>query len=254
MFKWTRYINPTAGRLFIKPLNEEIIDEGDVISYNWREYLTNGYDADRQAQFGNQFGKSFGGADVVNRDAWLAAVNELRSAAKGSGNFFPWLLNQKAINWDNVIRNLNRENGSSRIAQIGNDDYYTRRLKREGYKMMAVWDIRCMSLAFDTIDPNNPEYWKERFESYRIQYVGGRWLAERGVEFIELYNEPDKDDCIDGPRWKDDARIRNQAMMDAYEDETEGRLKPVTAAPALTVAWRGEYSYVVYHFLMIAIT
>eukprot|EP00889_Picochlorum_renovo_P005379 jgi/Picre1/32409/NNA_007755.t1 len=98
------------------------------------------------------------------------------------------------------------------INQLAVDDYkrdklaitttITVRLKDEGYKSTGK-TLGNISLVL---------YW---------------WsvAAERGIEYVELYNEPDKMDrgCIDGLRWADDVRIRSQAIRAAYEDETDGQ-------------------------------
>jgi len=130
--------------------------------------------------------------------------------------------------------------------QIGIPENYIRGMQQEGINIMALWDVRCASLPYISTDRNDPEYWKERWETYRLMYVGGRWLAKMGITSIELYNEPDKDsDCIDGPKWMDDMRIRSQALQEAFLDHnaaTGGNLVPELAAPALSVAWRDAFS------------
>jgi hypothetical protein len=107
---------------------------------------------------------------------------------------------------------------------------------------MALWDARCNTLDMTTTDPANPEYWKERWEAYRLNYLGGIWFAERKITQIELYNEPDKNPgCMDGPKWVDDIRIRSGAMQDAFADSGTG-LKPHLIGPTTVVYWRTTYA------------
>ena len=208
--------------------------------------MSHSWDQGRASQYGDQFGISFGQQPVENRDAWLAAVREIRAAAPGGGNFEKWLKDRQEVLWSSIYDHLyQRVDDNPQIGQVGADDYYIRRLKDEGYEVMALWDVRCRNLAYETTDPNDPMYWKERYETYRLFYIGGRWLAGRGVKWIELYNEPDRDtSCIDGERFKDDVRIRNQAIKDAYKDESDGYLEALTMAPGISRGWKNEFSYV----------
>ena len=112
-----------------------------------------------------------------------------------------------------------------------------------------MWDVRCNSFDLTSIDPNDPEYWRERWEMYRINYFGGRWFAERSITTMELYNEPDKNPgnvaCMDPTKWVDDVRIRSQALQDAFGDHNTVRgtnLQPRLVGPTLTVYWRTSYS------------
>lgn len=109
-----------------------------------------------------------------------------------------------------------------------------------------MWDVRCNSFDLNTTDATNPEYYKERWELYRINYFGGRWFAERKITQIELYNEPDKNPgCMEPAKWEDDVRIRSQALQDAFADHNSVKstdLVPRLIGPTLAVYWRTSYS------------
>jgi hypothetical protein len=76
---------------------------------------------------------------------------------------------------------------------------------------------------------------------YRLFYIGGRWMAQRGVGTIELYNEPDKDtDCLTPTAWADDVRVRSLAVQDAFSDSYAR--PPTLIAPTTSVGWEGSYS------------
>ena len=131
----------------------------------------------------------------------------------------------------------------------GNPDRYIKDVISGGYDILAMWDVRCNSFDLTSIDPNDPEYWRERWEMYRINYFGGRWFAERSITTMELYNEPDKNPgnvaCMDPTKWVDDVRIRSQALQDAFGDHNTVRgtnLQPRLVGPTLTVYWRTSYS------------
>jgi hypothetical protein len=131
-------------------------------------------------------------------------------------------------------------------AQLGNPTYVINKLRREGYQLVAVWDFRCKNIAYTSTDPSQPAYWQERWETYRLMYVGGRWLARMRVHNIELYNEPDKDTkCMDGQKWVDDARIRSQAVQDAFADYSlfiKRQLVPTIIGPSTAGGWKPPYS------------
>lgn len=131
-------------------------------------------------------------------------------------------------------------------AANGNPDRYIRDIQKAGYDIMVLWDFRCNSFEFRQTDPAFPEYWMERWELYRFNYIGGRWLAERNITHIELYNEPDKDDdCITPAIWEDDVRIRSMALQDAFADHNAvygTDMKPRLIAGTLSVYWREAFS------------
>lgn len=73
-------------------------------------------------------------------------------------------------------------------------------------------------------------------------YIGGQWMAKYRVLEIELYNEPDKDDCINAERFIDDIRIRASAIRQAFEDYLNGLLDPVLIAPTTAGGYDSRYS------------
>lgn len=72
-------------------------------------------------------------------------------------------------------------------------------------------------------------------------------MAKNGILRVELYNEPDKDPCMDEARWIDDMRIRSQAFQDAYSDHrdaTGDSIKPIILGAPTSMAWNESYAYV----------
>ena len=71
-------------------------------------------------------------------------------------------------------------------------------------------------------------------------------MAKYGVKIVEIYNEPDKDECMgDAAKWAEHLRIRSHAVQDAYEDQgTAGgnRIVPEIYAPTTAGAWHPVYS------------
>jgi hypothetical protein len=244
-----RDLNPTAARLFVQPL-QPTPSAGAPSS--WRRFAS-GAPNDPNAIIpteapASQFGVAFGGATVESQDAWLAAVAEVRAVSKAPGDpdFLAWLPSHTPVAWKVLLAQLKATVRSSSLYQVGDVAQSIRDLLAQRYSVLAVWDVRCRNLAYTTTDPADPEYWKERWETYRLFYLGGRWLARRGVIAVELYNEPDKDgECLDGPRWVDDVRIRAQAMRDAYADYnslTGDSLAPNLMAPTTANPWSDAFS------------
>ena len=233
---WLRYLNPTMVRLFVQPL--QLTNDPTTNTFIWRDFMNSG----------GQWGLSFGGADAASADAWRAAVAEVRaaSAAPGARAFLTWLREHGPIKWDSLFAPLLITSATPGVGQAGNPAYALKKFVAEGYKVVVMWDVRCKHLAYTSLDPAAAEYWRERWETYRLFYVGGRWLANTGVTNVELYNEPDKDvACIDGPRWVDDARIRAQALRDAYADHSaqSGKwLAPYLVGPSTATPWSASIS------------
>lgn len=126
------------------------------------------------------------------------------------------------------------------MKQLGNPEYILKNLDEKGYKIQAIWDFGCATVEYLSLDPNDPEYWRERWETYRLMYLGGRWMSEHNVSLVELYNEPDRDDCMDAERWRDDMRIRSQALQDAYADKN--LQVPTIIGPTTATGWKEEIS------------
>ena len=244
-----RYLNPTAARLFVQPL-QPTPSAGAPSS--WRRFAS-GAPNDPKAITPtdapvSQFGLAFGGAAVDSVDAWLAAVAEVRSVSKAPGDpdFLAWLPSHTPVAWKALLAQLKPTMRASGLYQVGDVAQGIRDLLDQNYNVVAVWDVRCRNLAYTTTDAADPEYWKERWETYRLFYLGGRWLARAGATAVELYNEPDKDfDCLDGPRWVDDVRIRALALRDAYADHsalTGRQLTPYLIAPTTAASWSDAFS------------
>lgn len=235
------YLSSNLGRIFVSPMMISNGEDDTVTPIVWRDYASNAGDPTRT----NQFGVSFGGAPVTDQGSWQAATGELRSLP-GTGDFFTWLFSQNSIDWVTFMEPVNSTSRVSYLGQVGNPEIYVRNMQNEGINIMALWDFRCRNLAYTTTDPSSPDYWAERWETYRLMYIGGRWLAKMGITSIELYNEPDKDTgCMTPEYWVDDARIRSQALYDSFADFNAAagqNLTPQLVAPTLSVAWRDTYS------------
>jgi hypothetical protein len=87
-----------------------------------------------------------------------------------------------------------------------------------GIRTMAVWQVDCTALDLHSQDATAPAYWAERWELYRLFYVGGRFMARYGVRDVEIYNEPDLAPCMTPAKWRDHYRIRSMAVQHAYAD------------------------------------
>ena len=234
-----KYLNPTFLRMFIQP-----IPAGNT----WRSFVANS--GTSRAQFGNQFGRSFDGSDVIDINSYTSAVSALRNNGK-SATFFDWLNSRKEVDWATLTTKLSTTEPGIPGAS-GNPDYYISHVQSAGYEIMAMWDVRCNALGFNSTDAGNPDYWRERWEMYRINYVGGRWFAQRNITQIELYNEPDRsvaggivNNCMNQATWEDDVRIRSQALQDAFADHNavnSASLQVRLIGPTLSVYWKPSIS------------
>lgn len=134
------------------------------------------------------------------------------------------------------------------MAQLGNAQKAIDMLRDLNSDIIAVWDVRCRNLPYNSTDAKDPEYWKERWESYRLMYIGAQWMAKNGVTKLELYNEPDKDyNCLSDTMWADLMRIYSQAFQDSYADYaqvTGTDVRPTILGPSTSVGWADGYSYV----------
>ena len=104
------------------------------------------------------------------------------------------------------------------LRQRGNPAWSLFQLSDQNYDVLALWDIRCNALKYASFNTSEDVYWAERWEDYRLHYIGGRFLSKMRVGSIELYNEPDHDACMSPDMWKDTFRIRSQAYRNAYTD------------------------------------
>jgi hypothetical protein len=245
-FTWLRYLGTSMARVFIQPF----VASGDPAknTANWKKYASNAWSAQRQKQYGDQFGHAFDNTEVVSDDLWRAAVKDMRQSSAASGKeFFVWLVEQVRIKWSTLLTQLDTTNSGASLRQGGNPEYIITTLKQQGYNIIALFDYRCDNLPFTTSDPADPEYWKERWEEYRLMYIGARWMSKFGVPLVELYNEPDKErnTCMDTAKWSDHMRIRSMAIQDGYADFSTYSSTSITAQiwnPATAAAWSTDYA------------
>jgi len=115
-----KYLNSNLGRIFVSPLSaawdSEDADVPSRLTWNWRKFAGNTQSESRFNAYGDQFGVSFGGKVVGDLGTWQDAAFELRSLP-GIGDFFEWLLNQKPIDWETVLKPLT--SSGSRVAYVG---------------------------------------------------------------------------------------------------------------------------------------
>lgn len=145
------------------------------------------------------------------------------SSAPGSPDFFDWIENDSSVRWSQFKRTLWRKPGdeartSPALACSGSPSDTIARLTSSGIKVLGLWHVTCRNLPLTTSDRASVTYWAERWELYRWFYLGGRFFAGAGVEDIELYNEPNLQDCIPAGVFLDDIRVRSLALQHAFED------------------------------------
>lgn len=221
MFQWMEYMGCNGARSFM------------TISGDWRKTGA------------SQFGKDFFGNSVGSRSAYIDAVDSLSGMGR-KGNFFELLNTQSGFDWRRVLEGMDDDqssDGGLRMGRAGKHSFYLNKLNELGYNTMGLWDIRCRTLQFNSILNEIDEYWEERWEEYKLFYIGGRWLADHGVDTVEIYNEPDRDKvkygCIDDITYKDVIRIRSAAIRRAYQDKG---LDTTVIAGTMTIAWRNDLS------------
>jgi len=221
VFQWMEYIGCNGARSFM------------TIGGDWR------------STGASQFGKDFSGMTVGSRSAYIDAVQQMSAFGK-SGDFFGRLQSQSGFDWKRVLDSMDDDqanDGGLRMGRAGAHSFYLRKLNDLGYNVMGLWDIRCRTLDFKSILDGTEEYWAERWEEYKLFYIGGHWLADHGVDTVELYNEPDRDKvkygCIDDITFKDVIRIRSAAVRQAYQDKG---LDTTIIAGTMTIAWRSDLS------------
>ncbi|KAL4515713.1 hypothetical protein Ndes2437B_g07136 [Nannochloris sp. 'desiccata'] len=250
-FTWLRYLGTSMARVFIQPF----INSGDPSrnTANWRNFASNSWSSQRLKTYGDQYGRAFDNSEVVSEPFWRSAVSGMRQNSNDSGKeFFTWLVEQLPVRWATLLSQLETTNSGAFLRQKGNPEYIITNLKQHGYTILALFDFRCDNLPFLSSDPNSGDYWKERWEEYRLMYIGARWMAKFGVTIVQLYNEPDKenDKCMDPTKWSDHMRIRSQAIQDGYADFSEFSstngggftIVPQIWSPTTAAAWSAEYA------------
>lgn len=110
-----------------------------------------------------------------------------------------------------------------------------------GLSPVVIWQVQCDSLQLTTFSDTTPEFWRERWELYRWVYLGGRFLANLGVTDLEIFNEPDIDECMTGPKWEDHYVIRTKAFQDAYRDAGKrlNLIGPPMSSPKVDTTYAG---------------
>lgn len=236
-FQWLKYQSVSLARVFLQPFVAS--EHQGSNTKDWKTFAGNAYSEERLREHGDQFGKSFSGIDVTSWITWTVARDEMRKFAEGR-NLVDWLREHDRIRWFKLLDRITTTGTGATLAQMGNPEHILAKLRQKGYEIQVLWDFRCSTVEYTTTDISDPNYWRERWETYRLMYLGGRWMSEHNVSFVELYNEPDKDNCMDAVRWRDDMRIRSQALQDAYKDK--GLQIPTIIGPSTATGWKEEIS------------
>ena len=204
---WLEYMGVTSVRYFISSLQ------------NWRGFIN-----DKSGAWGNSFS---GGIQVSSETTWQEAVDELRSASSSPGDpqIIDWAISTSpGVKWDFFRRTLEQQ-PPEKLGPIqycaGNPTDNLKALRNAGYHVLALWHVTCKNLPLSSNSRSSLEYWAERWELYRWFYMGARFLANNLVNDIELYNEPNDDECLDAAGWLDEVRIRSIALQDAYADHRQ---------------------------------
>jgi hypothetical protein len=225
---WLQYLKPTAIRYFVTSINQ------------WEDFIK----ARTQSAWGSSF---FGKTVVSDQTTWNTAVQELRQASSSPGqpNIFEWIQTDETVRWSQFVRTLTREQPEGKAGPIpqsricsGNPTENLPTLQAAGFTILGIWHVTCKNLPLKTLDRNSPEYWKERWELYRWFYLGGRFFAQNTIKDIELYNEPDRDLCLNDKSWLDEVRVRSLALQQAYQDhsswESSGTIVPTLICPPMS--------------------
>lgn len=239
---WLDYLGPPqSARVFVHTFIESRTPSNNTA--DWRTFVSNSWDADRATRYGDQFGVSFAGAPVDSLDGFQAAVEDLRSRARGKGDTptTSWIAQSHPdVMWGQLFWPLSTSATGVMLMQTGVPEDYLPKLRQRDIKVVGIWDLDCSELAFETIDTSDPAYYRERWEQYRLIYLGGLWMSEQGIVDIELYNEPDKDSCInDEKMYVETMQINSAAFRDAAADL--GRQAPKLIAPSTAATFSTRF-------------
>jgi len=241
LFHWFDYLGPRSARIFLHPFISS--GEAKTTTADWRAFVSNAWDPYMNARYGNQFGVSFAGVRVDSLEAYRAAVDDLRARARGKGETpaTTWIAeSHPAVYWEQLFWPLSRPATGVMLMQTGVPEEYLPKLRARGVKVVAVYDLDCIELAFESTDGRDPAYYEERWEQYRLMYLGGLWMAEQGIVDIELYNEPDKDRCIrDEATYVETMQINSAAFREAAADL--GRPVPTLIAPSTATTFSTKF-------------
>jgi len=183
-FIWLRYLNPNLARVFVQPFISS--SSGSSNTANWQQFAGNGWSVQRSQSYGDQYGHAMTGWPVDSQAAWTLAINEIRQAGAQNADFNAWLIQQQYVDWPTLLRPLSTTGSGTSSAQTGNPTYWLTNLEAQNYNLMGLWDFRCRTVGYTTTDATTAAYWGERWETYRLMYIGGRWLAKMGLLNIEL--------------------------------------------------------------------
>ena len=186
LFYWFDYLGPRSARIFAHPFISS--SEGKKNTADWRTFVSNSWDPYRNARYGNQFGVSFAGVPVGSLGAYRAAVDDLRARARGKGETpaTTWIAqSHPAVYWEQLFWPLSQPATGVMLMQTGVPEEYLPKLRARGVKVVAVYDLDCSELAFESTDGRDPAYYEERWEQYRLMYLGGLWMAEQGIVDVD---------------------------------------------------------------------
>ena len=251
LFHWLDYLGPSFVRTFFHPFIDSNSPANNTA--HWKAFASNSWSSERAEKYGDQYGVSFSGEEVNSRDAYVRAVEDLRSRMRSKGPSMGVTQFLKdthpAVLWEQLMWPMERSAIGITLMQQGIPEEYLKKLRGANIDVMAVWDLDCRELPFESVDASSPIYYKERFENYRLMYIGSVWMAEQGITKIELYNEPDKDaDCMDAERWRDDVRIKSDAVQNAFADVMPER-QPELIAPATAASFSTNYGSEIFNYM-----
>jgi len=154
---------------------------------------------------------------VTKRDQFLLAIEMLRTPSGrtevGWANPFKWTQMYKDIN-----------TVSSSI--YGSDESAINSLISIKIKTLIVQNIGCFAgskISFQSTNQEEPTYWGERWEYYRFSYAMAVWAWGKGVDMIEILNEPDTalGVCLDSEMYEEYYYLRGISIQNAYSDLNE---------------------------------
>lgn len=173
IYPWLEYLgNPQYVRVFIHTFIES--SEPANNTADWRTFASNSWDQGRLDAYGSQFGVSFSGKPVDSNELYKEAVDDLRSRArqKGETPMRTWIAqSHPAIDWDQLFWPLWKRAMGATLLQQGVPEEFIPRLRERQISVLAIFDLDCHELAFQTVDAADPNFFKERWEQYVLRCV-----------------------------------------------------------------------------------
>ena len=136
----------------------------------------------------NKWGADLNGNNVTNNASFQTAVTTLRSA-NGRNTAYPWT---NPFPYAALY---------SAIATVSNPIYGSSESIIDSLRSIGIMNIlvaqhigssaSAVSFSFSTLDPTTTAYWAEAWEVYQFSYAEAMWAWNKGISFIEYYNEPD---------------------------------------------------------------